>query len=510
MKKLLSLVLSALLVAGCGGGGSDNAGVQPVPQGTVSGTTFDGLILHGTVRAYDFSTGRKGALLASGDTGEEGLYSLSLQVESRPVWIEVTGGYYKEEASNLSVSLRPAHKLAALVNYTTGGSVRVAVTTYSYLAAGLAQYQVSRGTAVATAINAANTRISGLVGVNILTTIPKDITDVRNASATLTPELRYGFLTSAISMWTFNRPLNANAHHEEGATSIDFAQLAYQDIAADGVLDGFGLDSVNARAQLSFGTTPLSADVYRLGLAVAMLQMADNGFNVTGLNGSRLLPAANAYAASTDPIFNNVAPTALAAPLVAVTSPVANAPLRRNVTVTATTQAVGGVKSVELFVDDTLVAASTNLVAPSVVFNSTTVSDGTHVLSMRTTDFGGQVTRSDVSVLIDNTAPTAVNTSQFLAASSGPMLRGTVNDGTVGSGVVSVRNLTTGAVATLNADRSWEMVPFTFANAGNYYADVVEIKDRAGNCTRYNSGGPTKVMGRDTVTWTLLATDYAC
>ena len=510
MKKFLSLVLSALLVAGCGGGGSDNAGVQPVPQGTVSGTTFDGLILHGTIQAYDFSTGRKGALLASGETGEEGLYSLSLRVESRPVWIEVTGGYYAEEASNKSVSLTSGHKLAAVVNYTTGATVRVAVTTYSYIAAGLAQYQIARGTGVASAINNANTRISTLVGVNILTTTPKEITDVRNASATLTPELRYGFLTSAISMWTYLHPSNANTRHEPPNTSIDFAQLAYQDIAADGVLDGFGLDSANARAQLSFGTTPLSVDVYRLGLGVAMLQMADDENNVTGLNGSRLLQAANAYAGSTDPIFNNVAPVTLSPPTVAVTSPAANAALRREVSVTATTTAVAGVKTVELLVDGTAVGESSNLAAPTVLLNSTTVSDGVHTLSMRTTDFGGQVTRSDVSVLIDNTAPTAVHTSQFLASASGPMLRGTVNDGTVGSGVVSVRNLTTGAVATLAANGTWELVPFTFANAGNYYADVVEVKDRAGNCSRYNAGGPTKVMGRDTVTWTLLATDYAC
>lgn len=510
MKKLLSLVLSALLVAGCGGGGSDNGGVQPVPQGTVSGTTFDGLILHGTVRAYDFSTGSKGALLATADTGDEGLYSLSLQVESRPVWVEVTGGFYAEEASNNSVSLASGHKLAALVNYTTGGSVRVAVTTYSYIAAGLAQYQIARGTGVAAAINSANTRISGLVGVNILTTTPKEITDARNASATLTPELRYGFLTSSISMWTLTHAPNPNTRHQPPNTSIDFAQLAYQDVAADGVLDGFGLDSANARAQLSFGTTPLSVDVYRLGLGVAMLQMADDERNATGLNGSRLLQAANAYTGNTDPIFNNVAPVVLSPPTVSVTSPAANAPLRRGIPVTATTAAVGGVKTVELYVDDTLVAASSNLVAPVVQFDTTTVSDGVHRLSMRTTDFGGQTTSSEVSVLIDNTPPTAVNTSQFLASGAGPMLRGTVNDGTAGSGVASVRNLTTGAAATFGDYGTWEMVPFTFANAGNYFADVVEVRDRAGNCTRYNSGGPTKVMGRDTVTWTLLATDYAC
>lgn len=510
MRHFLSLLFSALLISACGGGGGDNSDVQPVPVGVVSGTTFDGLILHGTIRAYDFSAGTKGALLASTTTDDAGSYSMALQVESRPVWIEVTGGYYNEEASNISVALEPSHKLAAVANYTTGSNLRVAVTTYSYIAAGLAKYQIEHGTEAATAVANANSRISGLVGVNILTTIPKEITDARNASATLTPELRYGFLTSSISMWTYNHASQAGREHDSPNTSIDFAQLAYHDIAADGVLDGFGLDSSNARAQLSFGTTLLGVDVYRLGLGAAMLQMADHTNNKTGLGGARLMASASAYAGSTDPIFNNVAPVVLAAPSVSVTSPAANSALSRSIAVAATTHAVVGVKSVELYLDGALVAAAANTSAPTVQFDSSTVSDGVHVLSMRTTDFGGQMSSSNVSVMIDNTSPVAANSSAFLLDASVPavVLYLIASDGA--SGVYSIRNLTTGAVASLGANNVWRLGPFTSAQVGNYYADVIEVKDNAGNCSRYNAGGAGIRPGQGPISWTLLATGYVC
>ena len=242
-----------------------------VPVGSVSGTTFDGLITSGIVAIYDFSAGAKGAQLAQATSDSSGLYSIPLQIETRPILVEVTGGYYAEEAGTnpVTVTLAANQKLSAVTNYTTGSTLKVAVTTFTHLAAGLASYEISKGTAVSTAINNANSRVSSLAGVNILTTFPKEITDVNNASATLKPELRYGFLEAAISMWTYNNAPTPKSAHLAPYTSIDFAQLLYQDISADGLLDGMGLDSTGAAAQLSFGTIPLGVDVYRMGLGTS-------------------------------------------------------------------------------------------------------------------------------------------------------------------------------------------------------------------------------------------------
>lgn len=427
MRALLILALSLVLVA-CGGGGGASGSSStppPIPFGSVSGSTFDALIVGGTVSVYDFSTGAKGALLGKATSDASGKYSVAVQVETQPLLIEVIGGTYVEEAgAKAQVALEPNHKLRALINYSTGSATHAALTTYTHLAAGLAEYEISRGTAVAAAIDDANQRISTLAGINIQTISPLLIADAGNSSTTLSPELKYGMLAGAISMWTYNHaPSSVASPHLLPYTSIDFAQLLYQDVSADGLLDGVGRDSTGAVAQLSFGTTTLGVDVYRLGLGASMLQMASDRNNLTGLGGASVLSFAQKYVGNTDGMFNNVAPIALTAPVASIGSPAANARVSGTMNVAAAIQSIVGLSKVELLVDGTVaVTASTNLTAPSLQLGTTAYADGVHSIEVRATDWGGQVTNSTVQVLIDNVAPVVAISSP--AANS--KLNGTV------------------------------------------------------------------------------------
>src|SRR5450759_5806832 len=140
MRNNLALLISLVFLTACGGGsaggGSGSTG-STIPVGSVSGISFDGLILNGTVSVYDFTTGAKAALLGQTTSdSSSGLYSLSLQVESRPVLLEITGGYYIEEAgavgSSTQVALSSKEKLTALANYTTGATLNISVTTFTH------------------------------------------------------------------------------------------------------------------------------------------------------------------------------------------------------------------------------------------------------------------------------------------------------------------------------------------------------------------------------------------
>ena len=107
MRNYIVLLFSLAFLTACGGGGgggSTGPTGSTIPVGSVSGTAFDGLILNGTVSVYDFSTGAKGALLGQATTDGNGLYALSLQVESRPVLVEITGGYYVEVLAQMHKS----------------------------------------------------------------------------------------------------------------------------------------------------------------------------------------------------------------------------------------------------------------------------------------------------------------------------------------------------------------------------------------------------------------------
>ena len=371
MRRFFGLAFSALVLAGCGGG---DAVPPPVPVGSVSGITFDGLVRQGDIKVYDFSTGKRGALLASARTNDEGLYNLSLQIESRPVWLELTGGEYKEERDGVTVALKEMHKLVAVANYKTGEALTVAVTTHSYVAAGLAQYKISKGAGVVAAVNDANSRISKIIGVNILNTIPKQITDVANQSATLTPELSYGFLAGAISKWTFDHaPTSGTIGGIPVArrfpyNSIDFAQSMYQDVVADGLLDGFGLDASGAAKRLSFGLNLLGPDVYRYALGVEILQMSAHANNKTGVTPLALVPFATEYAGSVDDIYTSSVPAKISAGAVSrsgfgVGTSIGGIPFEAHIQFSAET--IFGIKTIDLLVDGVKVASAVHPFAPT-------------------------------------------------------------------------------------------------------------------------------------------------
>ena len=482
-------VLVALFLSACGDGGDTMP--PPVAIGSVSGITYDGLIINGTVRVYDFSGGVKGALLAETVSDGNGLYSVSLQIESRPVMVEITGGFYTEEAgSNAQIALSAAHKLVALANYTTGSALRMSVTNFTHLAAGLAAFQIGKGVAAATAIENANRRVSNWTGVNILTTTPRPIIDATNASATLTPELRYGFAAGAISMWTYrNAPTPASAHLPP-FTSIDFGQLLYQDVSADGLLDGFGRNSAGDLAQLSFGIVPLGIDVYRFGLGVSLVQMAAHTNNKTGIDGAKVLSFAQAYITNTDTMFNGVSPRPFApAPVVNITSPTPSAWLSGVKTIAAAISPDSfGHSSADLLVDGVLITTSGNNTAPTFALATTNFTQGMHAVAVRATDLAGFTTTQSITLGVDNSYPTSSATIpyQFLGDNQPLVANGCASDGF--SGLRSVRNTTHGIEGSLAASGCWSVSVLVKPGP---YQDVIRVQDWAGNCSYYtgSAGG---------------------
>jgi hypothetical protein len=325
MMRTLFVLFFLLFLSACGNGvggsSSTSAAPPPIPIGSVSGSSFDGLISGATISVYDFTTGAKGALLTTAKSDNAGLYTLSLQIESKPLLIEATGGSYTEEADNKQVTLNSTHKLIALVNYTTGTPLQSAVTTLTHVAAAMAEYNIGKGVAVAKAITDANKRISDIFTLDVSATLPKSIADISNASVALTPEIKYGFISGAISKWTLDNAPSVGVQHLTPFTSIDFAQIMFRDILADGKLDGMGLDSSNTPIQLGFGSVPLTADTYRYGIATSLIAIASDPNNKAGINANGILAFAQTYGSNTDPVFAGVAPKQVNLPVPPVVIP---------------------------------------------------------------------------------------------------------------------------------------------------------------------------------------------
>ncbi len=522
MSKIVRLFTSVMLVlflANCGGSGGASDGGSlppPIPTGSVAGTAHDNVLVGSTITAYDYSTGAKGAVLGTATTNDNGNYSLSLQVETRPVLLEATGGYYVEEASEYrngtthrrQVNLQDGQVLQAVVNYSTGSAITTQLTVFTHLAAGLASYRIKTGTAVASAISSANSDISSFIGFNIVTVKPLDVTNSNNATAFPTNGHLYGFLSAAISDWTMYVS-NQNGQTTDNNTmhtyynSINFAQLAFNDIVADGVLDGMGLDNTNQPVHLSFGIVPITAHVYRHALAAHMIQFADTSpNNATGITGGNI----GQYAANTSQysgtIFGNNAPIAFTnngKPVLSITPFTSPSWIRKIATVNASVSTQGTSSNV-FAIDGNNIAAS----SLTFTFDTHSYTDGTHSLTLNALDSYGLISAASISVNIDNTPPTlptlnqthyATYYSPWVTVQDGSFydfsISGTASDASPGSGVsyVTINSGLTNATTLSNgipdASGNWT-ASFSLPAAIYTLSEWVIIGfDNAGNCVCY-------------------------
>ena len=414
--KGFSFVLLLMTLVGCGGsgGGDDSSGgggnLPPVrPAGTVKGTAFDGLILNGVINIYAFDKCIKGDLLSSGETDSLGLYSVDIVSDDRPILIEITGGRYIEEASGLSVSLRSNEDtLRAAVNYISGKPVDASLTYFTNLATGLAEYNAKNGTSCDAAINGANERISGIIGIDIINTVPVDISDSSNATASLTDPVLYGMATAGISKWTEFASIQNSKEVHFLYNSIYFAQKAYDDIKQDGLLNGVG-----TTGDVSIGIIPLNEDIYRNELALNMLSMANSPRNLTGLPVGVFSDLASGFNNSKDEMYGDKPVISFDKTLPTITnvSINENAVISGTIIITVDVVDTTGLTAVEFLNDEVLIGTASDLSAPSYSFDTlaSNIADGPHLISIKATNSIGNTNKADVNVVISNQGTTISN-----------------------------------------------------------------------------------------------------
>jgi len=303
------LSVSFFMLAGCGSNGG-TAGERPTAG--VKGFAVDAQITGGDVTVYSFKNGEKGEVLGTGTTDEQGFYQIDISAPDQAILIEVKNGSYIEEATETSVSLRGGQVLRALTFFKSGVPVDTMVTPFTSLAAGLSEYHIKSGVPIENALTQGATAITAMLGIDILTTVPLNITDVENQTTTLTPELIYGFWTAGISAWTAEAGEKNGTEPHEVWTSIAFAQIMYRDIKDDGFLDGKGVDPESeAVVDLGFGLVSLDANTYRTELAQKMMFMVGSDQNQTGIRLDQALSRAEHLAATTHEMFGGLAPVPL-------------------------------------------------------------------------------------------------------------------------------------------------------------------------------------------------------
>lgn len=517
MKKLLNVICLCVFLFSCGGSGGSGSGALPpsVPAGTVNGTAHDNVLVGSTITAYQYTNGQRGKILGTAVTDSNGNYSLSVQVETCPILLEATAGYYKEEADNppYQVNLKTGQVLDAVMNYTTGGTISVQLTPFTHIAAGLAAYRINTGTDVATAIDTSNQDVSTMLGFNVLAVTPLDVTNPLNASAYVSNGLVYGFLSAAISDWTLFASMKVEpSTPHANFNSIALAQLMYADIVADGVLDGKGMDVTGQLVPLSFGVLPLNANVYRYALAAHMIQFANSSpNNATTITGADLQTYAAAYAGYTGVIFGTAAPLpfvnsgvpVISSPTISglATSPTATPLLAgswigNTKTICASVASTGTLDSGSITLNNTPTYISNYETSTEPCWNldSSIASDGANTLSFSVVDTYGIISSPSftIAVLIDNTPPTMTAKYAFYSTNNiviGPGIGLVLTVSDSESGVYSIKNLDNGRNAlSLTAygwPGQWEILSQTAYSTGVQATWTIQVEDYVANCSTY-------------------------
>jgi hypothetical protein len=424
---LIACCALLLAVTGCGGGSSGGGNTtpsptpSPTPQTAVSGIVFaSDAFTSGSVKAYDFTGGSKGGLLASASINSTGAYLLTVPGTPSAILIEADSGCYTEKGIwwNSSANGTPitsnstsasvcttSPSLSAAVPFAASPLV-VAVTPYTHAAVGLAEFEIRSGTATTTALGDANPRMSLWVGTDILTTLPA----VPVRSSTFSGAALYGGLLSGIPSWLLDTATTSPAVFGAGSlTTLAFADAMKSDLAQDGVLNGTGRDSFGTAVALAVGNSAMTTTIYRHQLAfnavIRLRAETEGALNATPTEQASIvgfLPALTTYNGTANTLVDASGIVALNenAPIVTIGYPSPGAALTGNQGMAGYIHDNVGIPSgnTTLWIDGVLYTSFGNQYVPNGFINTTIFAKGAHVLTMRTMNNLGQIVSADVNV----------------------------------------------------------------------------------------------------------------
>ncbi|MEA1988566.1 MAG: hypothetical protein U9N57_05070 [Pseudomonadota bacterium] len=297
---LSAAIVATLGLTACGGGGgssSTDGGTTSFSSATTSGTAAKGILNKGVVTAIELGSDQTELrTLATTVTDEKGTYALTIPASytNGPIKVSITsdadtemkcdissgcgtradditdansntivdfGEWYKPGVDNIQMS-------ALVASAASGASLAVNVTPFTTMAAKRA---LSEPTLDADAVANANSEVSALLGVNVLTTKPVDITNLESDATS--NEIAYAALAAAIA--------ESASKDTDGVPDINAAIEALAAGFEDGTISTSELQTIVSNA----GTTYTAAGVTDTSGVVSALQDT-----ITDANGADIDP----------------------------------------------------------------------------------------------------------------------------------------------------------------------------------------------------------------------------
>jgi hypothetical protein len=247
----LTLAAAAWVLAACSSGNSSPSAATPPPAAPpppattmVSGAVVDAFVINSTVTAYQVSSaGAVGACIpatpattpatcATATTDSSGGYTVNLGSYSGAVMLQATGGSYTDTVTGQTVALPTGLALSVLLPSVAPGTTAVPaqITPMTTMAAQFALQQASQGTALATALQNANTSVEGYFGGlgDLASTALLDLTQASCGAAASQASYDASLILAGISQLA----------SQNNVTSAQLELAILQDVISDGMFDG--------------------------------------------------------------------------------------------------------------------------------------------------------------------------------------------------------------------------------------------------------------------------------
>jgi hypothetical protein len=272
---LTLLIGSMSLLSGCGGGGSSDNGTTPATSnGTISGAAIKGPVSGATVTAYGITNGAMGTQVASGTTDSQGNFSMTMGAYTGPVMLQVSGGFYIDEAMGATMSMSPGDVMTCVIpSVSSGASVTgVQMTPLTSMAQTMANNMA--GGMTGSNIAAANTSVGNYFMVtDILHTQPMNPL-VSGSSGTANQDMKnYGMAIAAMSQ----------SAKDMGMTSSSSMVTSMMSDASDGVMNGLMGSSPIMMGGMMTGSSMMTTTAGTSGLASAMATFISSTMNKSGV-----------------------------------------------------------------------------------------------------------------------------------------------------------------------------------------------------------------------------------
>jgi hypothetical protein len=273
--------VAALLLAGCGGGGSGSIDAPPpsAQSTTMSGNVVKGPVSGATVKAFAVSGGTVGSQVSSATTDANGAFTMSMGDYAGPVMLQMNGGSYTDEATGALMTMGAGDMMTAVLPTVAAGAavIGVAVTPLTAMAQAMAQHMA--GGLTDANIAAANAAVGNyfMVG-DILHTQPMNPLVAGSGSGATQAMMNYGMTLAAMSQYAKSAGM---------PVSSGFVTAMMND-ASDGVIDGKTGSIPVTMGGGMMGGSMMQPDAGRSGLTTAMTDFMNSSFNRSGVSATNM------------------------------------------------------------------------------------------------------------------------------------------------------------------------------------------------------------------------------